>query len=137
MDKYPKAYVTQRMEAAALKGALLALPSFLQGNLDPSTILIAVYGWGCRLHPELCYRAMQVGVGWLDKFINDSLRQEIVIPGDSDFTITVPADRMIVHFCHEGDIHTGGNDLDLQSRLWATKPFSDCSFAWFEGKYLS
>ena len=137
MSEYPKTYVTQLLKADRIKEAISALPSFLQGELETGTILIAVYGYGSGLHPELCHRDMQVGIGWFDRFINDSLRQEIVVPGASDFTITVPGNRMIVHFCHEGDIHTGGDDLALQKRLWATKPFNDCSFYWFEGKYLA
>lgn len=136
MNEYPKIYVTQHLERAELKEALLALPAFLQAELEANVILIAVYGWGSGLHPQLCHLNMQVGNGWLKKFIDDSLRQEIVVSGNSDFTITVPDQRMIIHFCHEGDIHTGGNDLALQKRLWAIAPFKECSFYWFEGKYL-
>jgi hypothetical protein len=134
---YPKTYVTQRSEAGKIKNALVALPPFLTSELDSGTILTVVYGYGTRLHPDLCYRDMEVGVGWLNKFINDSLRQELVLPADSDLTITVPDDRLIIHFCHEGDIHTGGTDLALQKRLWATKPFSEFSFSFFEGKSLN
>jgi hypothetical protein len=136
MSDYPKTYVTKPLESDRVIEALLSLPSFLQGELESNTILTAVYGWNSGLHPDLCYRDMHVGINWVNKFIADSLRQEIVIPSQSDFTLTVPDNRMTLHFCHEGDIHTGGDDFALQKRLWATKPFSDFSFYWFEGKYL-
>ena len=135
MGDYPKTFVTQHLSATIIKEAVLALSPFLRAELESNVLLKASYGYGSGLHPELCYRDMEVGIGWLDRFMSDSLKQGIVVPGRSDFTITIPINRMVIHFCHEGDIHTGGEDIALQKRLWSTMPFSDCSFSCFEGKY--
>jgi hypothetical protein len=66
---------------------------------------------------------MQVGVGWLDRFIADSIRQNIIIPGESDFVFYAPDNQLEIMLCHEGDIHTGGSDLGAQRKLWAFHPF--------------
>ncbi len=132
---YPKYFVTQPLTADQMRSAMLALPSFLREEIPSGTLLTASYGWGCQLHPDLCYRDMQVGIGWLDRFISDSLKS-IVVPGDSDFTINAPNDRFVVHFCHEGDIHTGGSDKALQKRLWIRAPFDDFPLYWREGVRL-
>jgi hypothetical protein len=137
MSKLPTFYVTKLLKPEEIRKALHELPAFLKSELSSDTILTAVYGWGCNLHPDLCYQNMRVGIGWIDKFINDSLRQEIVIPGDSDFTIEIPENKLQIVFCHEGDIHTGGTDIELQKRLWEkTPPYNNFSFFWREGKYL-
>jgi hypothetical protein len=123
MREIPDVYLTGLLSKEQLHQGVVGLAKFIQCHFGGS-IVQAQYGYGCNLHPELCYREMKVGVGWLDKFIADSLRQEIVVLGDSDFTITVPENRLTVLFCHEGDIHLGGSDMEVQKELLLGEPFN-------------
>jgi len=107
-----------------IRAALDALPRFFR-EFVPDSILIATYGWGCRLHADLCYQPMRVGVGWLDRFIAESIEQRIFIPGDSDMTIAAPDDRLSVMFCHEADIHVSGTDPDLVSHFISSLPHAN------------
>lgn len=119
-------YQTRKLTNEELVGAMRALPAFLQKHFDKS-ILKAMYGYGCNLHPQLCYAIMDVGVSWVERFIEASLKQNIVEPGESDFIIEVPDQQLIITFCHEGDIHTRGTSLEAQKALWSTSPFSSFS----------
>ncbi len=123
MNDEPDVYVTQALSKEQLRQALEAFPLFVRKHCG-NCILQAEYGWGSKIHPELCYKPMSVGAVWLDRFIADSLRQEIVIPGGSDFRFTLPEDRLSILFCHEGDIHSRGSDLEIQKTLWSSEPFS-------------
>ncbi len=133
---YPKYFVTQLLSAEQIVGAMRALPPILAKLFPADTLFAAQYGWRCELHPDLCYRDMRVGIGWMGKFCEDSLKS-IVVPGDSDFTISAPENAFVVHFCHEGDIHTGGTNTDLQKSLWNEPSFRDFPLSWREGVYLA
>ncbi len=124
MGEVPDIYLTGPLTKEQLLQAVTSLCSFLRDH-SKETIVHAEYGFGCKLHPALCYRDMDVGVGWLDRFIADSLRQEIVALGHSDFYISIPKNRLTVLFCHEGDIHVRGSDLEIQKALWLHKPFDE------------
>jgi hypothetical protein len=119
-------YLTRKLTNEEVVEAMRAMPAFLQRYFDKS-ILKAMYGYGCNLHPQLCYSVMEVGVSCVGKFIEDSLKQKIVDPGGSDFIIEVPEQQLIIKFCHEGDIHTSGTSLEAQEALWSTSPFSNFS----------
>jgi hypothetical protein len=119
-------YLTGKLTNEELVEAMRALPTFLQKHFDGS-ILKAMYGYGCNLHPQLCYSVMDVGVSWVERFIEDSLKQNIVKPGDSDFIIEVPEQQLIITFCHEGDIHVGGTNFEAHKALWSDSPFSSFS----------
>lgn len=107
--------------------ALEALPAALKTLLGEAEV-IAYYGFGCQLHADLLYKPMRVHTGWLDRFIQDSLQQGIVVPGRSDFDFTVPENRLSMRFCHECDMHISGDDATLWQRLSAMSPFSGLTF---------
>jgi hypothetical protein len=110
-----------------LRRALYALPAVFQ-HLVGDADVIAYYGWGCSLHPDLQYVPMRVGMGSLERFISDSLAQEILIPGASDFCLAVTEGRLEVLFCHEGDIHLKGKDQSLINALRNSGFFSQVAF---------
>ena len=100
----------------ALRRAMEALPTVLR-DLVGEAIVTASYGYGCHLHPDICYLPMKVGTRWIDRFIRESLEQKIVVPGKSDFSFIVPDARLEIEFCHLGDIHVSGADVALLDRF--------------------
>ncbi len=106
----------------------MALPAAFQQLLGGDSVITAYYGWGCILHADLQYVPMRVSTQSLERFIRESLGQEIVIPGGSDFCFTVPEGRLETLFCHEGDIHLKGNDRLLLDGLQSSGFFSDIVF---------
>jgi hypothetical protein len=124
MEEPPDIYLTGKLTSAQMTEALSALPRFFRNQFG-DCLVNAVYGWGCNLHPSLCYRHMEVGTSWLERFIADSLSQRIVEPGDSDFIFEVREKAFGIKFCHEGDIHTFGANLEAQKALWGSLPFSN------------
>lgn len=115
------------LSGVEVKRVLHSLPAALQDLLGESAVT-AFYGWGCNLHADLQYVPMRVAVPSLERFIADSLAQEIVIPGGSDFCFTVPEGRLEILFCHEGDIHLKGRDRSLLQALQKTGFFSEIEF---------
>ena len=122
MSRYPDIYVSDLLSNEELRSAIEALPDVLRAMLGDA-IVTAVYGLGSNLHVDLWHMPMKVGTRWFDRFVQDSLRQEIVRPGDSDFGVTVGDRRLELFFCHEGHIHLGGTDHELQRALLAHAPF--------------
>ena len=106
---------------------MMALPAAFQQLLG-DTIIIAYYGWGSILHADLQYVPMRVSTRSLESFVRESLGQEIVIPGGSDFCFTVPEGRLEMLFCHEGDIHLKGSDAALLDALQGSELFANISF---------
>jgi hypothetical protein len=107
------------------------LAAVLQVLLPADTILNASYGWGSGIHPSLENINLEVGVGRLDRFIADSIRQEIILPGDSDFYLIVPKGRVHFVFTHEGTMHSYGIDYELETQVWMSValsklPLADC-----------
>ena len=107
--------------------AINALPPALQSLLGEAEV-VACYGFGCELHIDLLWKQMRVHTNWAERFIHDSLKQGIVVPCGSDFEITVPDNRLSIKFCHECDIHLGGDDGGLAQQLLALAPFSEMNF---------
>jgi hypothetical protein len=128
MSEVPDIYLTRQLTKDQLQQAIAVLPEFIRNHFG-NCIVQAEYGWGCNLHPALCYRKMEVGISWLDRFISDSLRQEIVVLGNSDFMFSIPDNRLTVLFCHEGDIHARGTDMEVQKALWSCDPFQEYPLA--------
>lgn len=106
-----------------LLAAIEALPGVLRSMVG-ETIVMAYYGYGCYLHPDICYLPMKVGTAWIDRFIGDSLRQRIVVPGMSDFSFTIGDGTLEVEFCHDGHIHLSGTDTTLLAQFREQSPFS-------------
>jgi len=123
MADYPTDYVSDLLSPQELRIAIEALPPLFSTVLGDAFIT-ASYGWGCQLHFDLLYRDMKVGTKWFERFIRDSLRQEIVVPEDSDFRIAIPSQALEIVFCHEGHVHIGGHDGDLLNELLAKEPFA-------------
>ncbi|MGH7843558.1 MAG: hypothetical protein ACREQW_00085 [Candidatus Binatia bacterium] len=115
------------LSGAEVRRALHSLPAALRDLLGGAAIT-AYYGWGCNLHADLQYVPMRVAVASLERFIADSLAQEIVIPGGSDFCFIVAEDRLEILFCHEGDIHLKGRDHSLLEALQKTGFLSEIEF---------
>jgi hypothetical protein len=122
MSRYPDIHVSNLLSNEELRSAIEALPDVFRAMLGDA-IVTAVYGLGSNLHVDLWHLPMKVGTRWFDRFVQDSLRQEIVRPGDSDFGVTVGDQRLELVFCHEGHIHLGGTDYELQRALLAHAPF--------------
>lgn len=123
MAKWHSKVLSDQQMAAGIH----ALPAFLKSQ-RPQAIIISYYGFGCRLHDDLLYQPMRVGVAWLDRFIRDSLDQGIVQPGESDFSFEVGGGRFTLKFCHEGDIHLEGDDESLLRSLREAEPFHEFAF---------
>ncbi len=120
---YPSAYISGLLTKPEIRRCIEAAP-FIFRDFFGECIITAVYGWASNLpHINLCYVPMDVGIASLDTFIRDSLHQEIVRPGDSDFSLAAPDNRLEIVFCHEGHIHAGGED-SLLRRLASTPPFT-------------
>jgi hypothetical protein len=86
--------------------------------------LVARYGWGCALHPDLRGAPMRVGTAGVEQFIHDSLGQQIFVPGESDVHFELPDGRLEVVFCHEGHVHVGGSERQLAERFVSATPFA-------------
>jgi hypothetical protein len=123
MATTPADFRSRELTPEEVRAGMLALPGVVR-KLVGECIMVAKYGWACELHPQLCHIPMQVGTAWLDRFIHDSLRQQIVIPGESDFIFEVPG-RLEVFFCHERDFHAGGEDKALLRAFLAEPPFCE------------
>src|ERR1051326_7513184 len=114
--EYPNAFVSDLLTSQQMRGAMEAFQGVLR-QLVGDGPLVASYGWGCELHPALRGAPMRVGVGGLEQFIRDSLRQQIIVPGESDVHFDLADGRLQIVFCHEGHIHIGGSDQQLAERL--------------------
>jgi hypothetical protein len=119
----PNERISPVVSPPQLRGAMEALPQALISLLGNS-IVHATYGYGCHLHPELCYIAVKVGTSWLGRFIDESLQQRIVVPGESDFIFVAREGELEVEFCHEGHVHLSGTNQNLMSQLLAMPVFA-------------
>lgn len=117
-------YGCRYMPPAEARQVLETLPVVLLSLLGEDAHLIIYYGWACNLHNDLLYRPMRELAKWLNRFISDSISQNIIQPGRSDVWFEVPDERLIVLFCHEGDLHIGGQDQALVADFMTREPFS-------------
>jgi hypothetical protein len=108
---------SRTLTADEWRAMFVTLPEFFRSITSPAAILGAEYGFGCEIHPDLQFIPMRVGIGWFDRFLRDSVAQRIFLPGSSDMSIFEPEKRLIVDFCHEGDIHVRGSDSALVARF--------------------
>src|ERR1700674_3056047 len=102
MSVVDKPYVSKVLGTSEIEAAIREAPAVLRSLIGPDAIITATYGYGSGLHPDICYLPMKVGLKWIEKFLEDSLRQGIVQPANSDFYLTVPNDRLEIEFCHDG-----------------------------------
>lgn len=126
------ALLSRSLEADDLEAGMRALPGFCRQTLGDA-LVTAFYEFGCNLPGDLLYLPIRVGTQWMDRFINDSLQQRIVLPGESDLRVVVEGGRLEVLFCHEGDIHLEGTDADLLNSLVSWQPYAGFQFAPYEG----
>jgi hypothetical protein len=119
----PNTFVSRFLSAEEVSEAMEAMQSALQQLLGDAA-LVARYGWGCKLHPDLYGAPIRVRTAGVAKLIGDSLRQQIIIPGECDFHFESSDDQLQIVFCHEGHLHVGGNDLQLAQRLVTMPTFS-------------
>lgn len=124
MSDYPSRFVSTLLDAGRIRELMGELPALLRSLLTDDPVLRIRYGWGCEIHPALQYIDMEVSMSGLDRFLSDSLRQKIVIPGESDLYIHLPKGRLTVVFCHEGHVHSGGSNWQLETSLWTRGSFA-------------
>ncbi|HWP59125.1 MAG TPA: hypothetical protein VNL14_14625 [Candidatus Acidoferrales bacterium] len=118
---------SRSLSSEETRRALRSLPRVL-AELVGETIVSARYGWGSSLHADLQYVPMRLTTAALERFVEDSLAQEIVVPGSSDFCFVVGERRLEILFCHEGDIHLDGDDPLLIERLQKSGYFAEIEF---------
>jgi hypothetical protein len=103
---------TRQLSEAEVQSVISGLPSLIR-VLVGDCIVVAEYGWTCNIHNDLQYKPMEVGIGWLDRFLAESMDQRIFVPAHSDLSITTPNGGRQIQFCHESDIHLSGQDTSL------------------------
>ena len=121
--KHSSEYLTTDQMDAALK----ALPTVLVELFGECTFTIC-YGWAANLHSDLLYVPMRVQTSVLPYFIQESVDRRIIVPGESDLSITSPQRELELLYCHESDIHVDGESLDLMQRFMSAEPFSTIRF---------
>ena len=120
----PSVFVSDLLSPQQMRNAMEELQRVLR-QLVGDVPLVARYGWGCELHPDLRGAPMRVGTAGVEQFIGDSLRQQIIVPGESDVHFELPEGQLQVAFCHEGHVHVGGSDRKLAGRFVSATPFAD------------
>ncbi len=108
----PNEHVSVELTYAQIIDGLRALPVALRAIVGDS-LIVATYGYGSRLHPELWYVPMRVGMSWLPRFIDESLDQRIFVPGSSDLIFNLGNGAVEVEFCHDAHLHLSGTDERL------------------------
>jgi hypothetical protein len=86
------------------------------------TKVILKYGWGSGLHEDLWYQPMRDSTDYLRTFFEDSIKQNIYLPGGSDLLISDEAKTLEVRLCHESDIHIQSDQkevLDYFATVWS------------------
>jgi hypothetical protein len=127
MPNFAAKYSSDYLAADQMAAALSALPAVLH-HLFGECTLTAYYGWGANLHNALCYVPMNVQTDAMPFFIEDSVNQRIIVPGQSDLSIDSPHKELRLLFCHESDIHVDGESLDFMHRFMDAEPFSKIRF---------
>lgn len=89
-----------------------SLPTILRALLG-DVIVTCQYGALSKLHPNLWYVPMDVGMQWLDRFFRESIEQQIFKPGGTDLHVSTRDGALDVRLCHEGDIHVTGSNPEL------------------------
>lgn len=103
---------TRILSEAEVRSVVEGLPSLVK-DLVGDCIVNVEYGWACNIHHNLQYQPMDVGISWLDRFLADSIEQQIFCPAKSDMTVATPDDELKIQFCHESDIHLSGRKKEL------------------------
>jgi hypothetical protein len=116
-------FSSEYLQKEEIRNALVALPEVLNSLLGKQRI-IATYEWGSNIHGNLHHVPMNLDTERLPYFIEDSIDQRIVVPGESDVRFQVPVDRISILFCHESDIHLDGVDDGLLEQFMANAPYS-------------
>jgi len=75
--KYSSEYLTADQMASALK----QLPAVLLGIFGECWFT-TYYGWATNIHEDLQYKTMRVRTDRMQRFIEDSVEQRIVVPGE-------------------------------------------------------
>jgi hypothetical protein len=119
----PNAFVSELLTSQQVRDAMEKLQRVLR-ELVGDVPLVARYGWGCELHPDLRGAPMRVGTAGVEQFIRDSLHQHIIVPGESDVHFELEG-RLQIVFCHEGHVHVGGSDQQLAERFVSATPFAE------------
>lgn len=121
--KYSSEYLTPDQVASALT----ALPAVLNELFGECTFTVC-YGWAANIHVDLWHVPMRVQTMVLPYFIEDSIRQQIIVPGQSDLIVRSPNNELNILFCHECDIHVDGESPEFMQRFIAAEQFSKIKF---------
>jgi hypothetical protein len=103
--KVSSAYITRD----AMRGFLAALPSVMRDTYGERSLTV-LYGNGCRLHVDLCFKPMQWPLHLFSDFLSQSVEQQIFEFGQADLLIESPDSNLRILICHELDIHLDGTD---------------------------
>jgi hypothetical protein len=122
-SKYSSEYLASDQMAASVG----AIPRVLAEIFGDCTFT-AYYGCGTNLHNALLYIPMAVQTGVLPYFLEDSIDQRIVVPGESDLIIESPAKGLEITCCHESDIHIDGENEEAMERFMSAEPFAEIKF---------
>jgi hypothetical protein len=71
-----------------------------------------MYGVGCRTEANELWAESKIQTGDLDAWIADSIRRGVYSPGCCDLFI-FDGNRLIVHLCHESDVHIETTDPEI------------------------
>ena len=123
----PNELVSEALDASVLS-ALIRDTSTAFVALRIEGVVVARYGYGSNIHPDLTYVPMAVGVSWLDRFVRESLEQRIAVPCESDFIFEVGAGMLEVEYCHHGHVHLSGTCLELVQRCALVAGFKALKF---------
>jgi hypothetical protein len=116
---------SRQLTLSDFESAMEALPALIEQHVG-NELFTVMYGFDCNIHNDLTYVPMRVMPRHLPDFFRDSIAQRIFRPGHTDLHIEIPTDRMTITFCHESDLHFGGNDSELIERFLSASPF--CGF---------
>ena len=64
----------------------------------------------------------------LPYFVEDSIDQRIVVPGESDLIIESPSRGLVITCCHESDIHVDGENEETMRQFMSAEPFRKIKF---------
>lgn len=106
---------------------LRSLPEIFKKLCGDCTVT-ATYGFNCNLHMDLLFLPMGVHTNWMARFIEDSIRQDIIRPGDTEFYFAAPDKAFEITFCHESDLHIAGTDTAMIRRLLAEPSLVSLNF---------
>lgn len=127
MTNFSSKYSSDCLTAEQMASAFRALPEVLADLFGECTFTVW-YGHGANLHHSLLYIPMSVSTSVLPFFLEDSVGQRIIVPGESDLIVKSPKKELELRYCHHSDIHVDGESEEIIQRFIAARQFSEIHF---------